>query len=145
MTGIWRHMTSFNSKNISIPKKRNFCWWHLHRSNHVKSSLPFIIMVYPRGKSKNQFLKLLSHVHIIIQRSHSVQSKLEIWIISRIPVFFTRNFGKKNQFWTSVKKPPSHFGQVSKRPPSHFGQIVLNMSIMTRPYSFWPSLSWCFD
>jgi hypothetical protein len=47
-------------------------------------------------------------------------------ITTRIPNFFTRNFGKKK----------THFGRASKKPLNHFGQIILNLSIATRPCTF---------
>jgi hypothetical protein len=45
---------------------------------------------------------------------------------TRIPNFFTINFGKKK----------THFGQASKKNFSHFGQVNLNLSIVTKPCIF---------
>ncbi len=40
---------------------------------------------------------------------------------------------KNDPFWTSVKQPLSHFRQV-----------ILNLSVVTRSCTFWPSLGWHF-
>jgi hypothetical protein len=58
MKHIWRHI-SFNCKKFSI-SRRNLCWWHLHKSKHMKRNLPLIVMVHLWKKSTNLFPKLFS-------------------------------------------------------------------------------------
>jgi hypothetical protein len=62
---------------------------------------------------------------------------LQQWMphsLLEFPFSFIINFGKKRPI----------LDKCSKKPLSQFGQVVLNLSIMIRPCTFLPSLSWHF-
>jgi hypothetical protein len=129
----------FLSFHLTFWKTHKIDFWHKASSTIV---VTFQMIMFFQQNFMYSHIYVYLNEKIIQMQNFSYRIEIGQWthiqyiieyFTTKIPIFFTRNFGQK-----------THFGQVWKKKFNHFGQVILNLSIVTKSCIFLLALSWHF-